>query len=117
MRSFVIGALRLVAASADEQAGWVRTHGVLTDEIALDLEHATGAAPGLVAAGVLGEAVLAGLREIDAVFGEMSGDPGRWSPEALARDEGWGKVRGLARELLDREGLGLAPLPEIHVIR
>ncbi|MFD8806802.1 hypothetical protein [Streptomyces sp. NPDC059597] len=117
MRSFVIGALRLVAASADEQAGWVRSHGVVTDEIALDLEHATGVAPGLVAAGVFGEAVLAGLRKIDAVFGEMSGDPDRWSLEALGGDEGWGRARGLARGLLEGERLGLTPLPEVHVIR
>ncbi|MEW2133976.1 hypothetical protein [Streptomyces sp. NPDC005435] len=117
MRSFVIGALRLVAASAEEQVGWVRRHGVVTDEIALDLEHATGVAPRLVAEGVLDAAVLAGLREIDAVFGEMSGDPDRWSPQAPARDEGWARARGLARQLLDREGLGLGPLPEIHVIR
>ncbi|MFJ3661214.1 hypothetical protein ACIPPM_12210 [Streptomyces sp. NPDC090119] len=110
----VRGALLVVAASAEEQVAWVRRHRVGPDEIALTFDDAWRAPRGALAA-----ETLAGLRAIDAVFEEMSADCAvdRWSEVALAEDEGWCRARMLAREILDREGVALGPLPEIRVIR
>ncbi|MFF9377726.1 hypothetical protein ACF1BB_24685 [Streptomyces griseoluteus] len=102
-------ALALVAATAEEQREWVLRAGVGTDEIALVFDDVWR----------LGEGLVPGLRAIDEVFEEMTDDRAvdHWSVAALAEDEGWGRVRELARGILDREGVAPGPLPEIRVIR
>ncbi|MFJ5519965.1 hypothetical protein ACIQB4_23295 [Streptomyces griseoluteus] len=100
-------ALALVAASAEEQRAWVLRARVGTDEIALLFDDVWR----------LGEGVVPGLRAIDEIFEEMSCDRtvDHWSVAALAEDEGWGRVRELARGILDREAATPGPVPEIRV--
>lgn len=95
-------------------------HGVVPDEIALDFDHAFSMAGRLVEEGHLTHQVLPDLREIDEIFGEMSGGEhaGRWTVDALSSDEGWIRARRLARQVLVAEVGGWdRPLPDIAVIR
>ncbi|MFC9259194.1 hypothetical protein ACFT25_05110 [Streptomyces hydrogenans] len=67
-------ALTVVAAPARVQAAWLEKHGVVTDEIALDFDHAFRMAEGLVEEGFLSRDALPELRLIDSIFDEMSRD-------------------------------------------
>jgi hypothetical protein len=109
-----------LAADARAQSAWLVEHGVMTDEIALDFDHAFRMAEALVAEGRLVGGVMADLREIDAILTGMSGgdNADRWTREALSTDEGWARARRLARRVLVAErGEWQLPLPEITVIR
>ncbi|WP_256639641.1 hypothetical protein [Streptomyces murinus] len=118
-RRLLTEALTVVAASAPAQTAWLERHGVVTDEIALDLDHGFRMAGQLVEEGLLHPAALPDLRAIDSIFDEMTRDPspGRWSTAALFEDAGWGRARALARRVLVREGVDASVLPEICVIR
>ncbi|MFF8812419.1 hypothetical protein [Streptomyces pactum] len=92
----------------------------MSDEIALDFDHAFRMAEVLVADGQLARGVLADLQEIDVTLSRMSGDENadRWTRDALCTDEGWALARRLARRVLVAElGEWQQPLPEISVIR
>ncbi|WP_439454890.1 hypothetical protein [Streptomyces antibioticus] len=113
-------ALTVLAADAQAQVGWLVRHAVMTDEIALDFDHAFRMAAGLVKEGQLARAVLADLRQIDVILSEMSGgeNADRWTREALSTDEGWALARRLARRVLVAElGEWQQRLPGIAVIR
>ncbi|MFJ6426101.1 MULTISPECIES: hypothetical protein [Streptomyces] len=112
-------ALTVVAAPARVQAAWLEKHGVVTDEIALDFDHAFRMAEGLVEEGFLSRNVLPELRLIDSIFDEMSRDEStdRWTTAALISDAGWIRARVLAQQVLAREGVNASPLPDISVIR
>ncbi|GGM20624.1 hypothetical protein GCM10010129_76180 [Streptomyces fumigatiscleroticus] len=119
-RRLLIEALTVLAADAQAQIAWLAAHDVVTDEIALDFDHAFGLADVLVEEGNLDPGVLADVREIDAVLAEMSGavNAERWTKDALCVDAGWSRARRLARRVLDAElEEGQRPLPEITVIR
>ncbi|MFF2852884.1 hypothetical protein ACFVT5_42355 [Streptomyces sp. NPDC058001] len=119
-RRLLIDSLLVVAADASVQVSWLVNHGVSADEITLDFDHACRMAERLAEAGHLDHQVLPGLREIDTVFSEMSGEGNadRWTEDALSSDEGWNQARRLARRVLDVEVGGWdQPLPEITVIR
>ncbi|MEU6610177.1 hypothetical protein ABZ922_34890 [Streptomyces shenzhenensis] len=116
----LLESLTVLAADAQTQAAWLAKHGIVTDEIALDFDHAFGMAEALVDEGQLGHGVLPDLREIDTVLGEMSGaeNAGRWTRAALSVDDGWSQTRRLARRVLVTElGEWQQPLPEVSVIR
>ncbi len=119
-RRLLIEALTGLAADAQAQAAWLVRHGVMTDEIALDFDHAFCMAEALVAEGQLACGVMVDLREIDVILSGMSdGENGdRWTRDALSTDEGWAQVRRLARRILVAElGEWQQPLAEITVIR
>jgi hypothetical protein len=119
-RRLLIQSLTVLAADAQSQVAWLDRHGVVTDEIALDFDHAFGMVEALVEAGHLGGGVLPDLREIDAVLSAMSGaqNADRWARDALSVDQGWSQARRLARRVLVAElGEWQQPLPEISVIR
>lgn len=93
---------------------------MVTEEIALDFDHAFRMAERLVEEDQVGPDVLPDLREIDLIFCEMSGaeNAGRWAWAALSTDEGWAQARQLARQVLLAElGEWNLPLPIIDVIR
>ncbi len=108
-----------MAASAPAQTAWLEKHGVVTDEIALDFDHAFRMAEGLVEEGFLRRDALPQLRLIDSIFDEMSCDESRerWTAAALISDAGWIHVRVLAQQVLAREGVTASPLPGICVVR
>ncbi|MFJ4687093.1 hypothetical protein [Streptomyces sp. NPDC088789] len=112
--------LIVLAADAEVQVAWLARHGVATDEIALDFDHAFRMAEPLVAEGRLASVVRAGLREIDVVLSGMSeGEHAdRWARDGLFTDEAWVRARCVGRQVLLPE-LGAWPriLPEITVIR
>ncbi|MFH8582183.1 hypothetical protein [Streptomyces zaomyceticus] len=112
-------ALTVVAAPARVQTAWLEKHGVATDEIALDFDHAFRMAEGLVEEGFLSRDALPELRLIDSIFDEMSCDESayRWTTAALISDVGWIRARVLAQQVLAREGANASPLPDICVVR
>lgn len=114
-------ALTVVAASAPAQTAWLKKYGVVTDEIALDLEHACLIAGRLVDEGFLARDVLADLRAIEAIFDEMTSEQGadgaRWATAALGDDPGWCRARELAQRVLADWGADIIGLPEICVVR
>lgn len=119
-RRLLLESLAVLAADAPSQVAWLAKHDVVTEEIALDFDHAFGMAEALVDEGQLGCGVLPDLREIDAVLSEMSGaeNADLWTRGALSVDEGWSQTRRLARQVLVAElGEWQQPLPEISVIR
>ncbi|AJE41150.1 hypothetical protein SNOD_14740 [Streptomyces nodosus] len=91
----------------------------MADEIALDFDHAFRMAERLVEEGLLRRGALPDLRMIDSIFDEMTRDesPDRWTTAALISDVGWGHARGLAQQVLAREGVEASVLPDICVIR
>ncbi|MEU4979609.1 hypothetical protein [Streptomyces sp. NPDC021969] len=119
-RRLLMEALTVLAADAQLQVSWLVRHAVMTDEIALDFDHAFRMAEVLVAERQLGRGVMADLREIDATLSRMSGgeNADRWTRDALSTDEGWALARRLARRILATElGEWQQPFPEISVIR
>ncbi|WP_445529975.1 hypothetical protein [Streptomyces cyslabdanicus] len=118
-RRLLIEALAVVAAPAPDQTTWLEKHGVMTDDIALDFDHAFRMAERLVEEGLLGRDALPDLRMIDSIFDEMTCDEtkNRWTTAALGSDPGWCRVRGLAQNVLAREGVDASVLPDICVIR
>ncbi|MFE0654005.1 hypothetical protein ACFVZH_36165 [Streptomyces sp. NPDC059534] len=112
-------ALTVVAAPARVQTAWLEKHGVATDEIALDFDHAFRMAEGLVEEGFLSSDALPELRLIDSIFDEMSCDESteRWAAAALISGVGWGRARVLAQQVLAREGADASLLPDIRVVR
>ncbi|WP_328946061.1 hypothetical protein OG259_36080 [Streptomyces sp. NBC_00250] len=119
-RRLLIESLTVLAADAQIQAAWLDRHGVVTDEIALDFDHAFGLADELVAQGRLTSGVMADLEGIDVILSGMSGGENhdRWTRDALSTDEGWAEARRLARRVLVAElGEWERSLPEITVVR
>ncbi|MEW2350890.1 hypothetical protein AB0904_24870 [Streptomyces sp. NPDC006684] len=119
-RRLLIESLTVLAADASVQVAWLEKHRVVTDEIALDFDHAFRMAERLVEEVQVGQGALPDLREIDLVFSGMSGaeGAGRWARTALSTDAGWAQARQLARQVLVAElGEWNLPLPEIDVIR
>ncbi|MFD8082808.1 hypothetical protein ACFV4F_14090 [Kitasatospora sp. NPDC059722] len=119
-RRLLVESLTVVAADPSAQCAWIDGHGVVTDEIALDFDHAFRMVGGLTEDDGVSPAVLPDLRAIDAVFAGMSGagNTDRWSMDALETDPGWGEARDLARRVLaDMPGEWRLPMPEICVIR
>ncbi|MBM9504366.1 hypothetical protein ITX44_07415 [Streptomyces sp. KK5PA1] len=94
---------------------------MVTDEIALDFDHAYRMAEALAGEGQLDPGVLPDLREIEALLSGMSGaqNSHRWTTDALSVDEGWSRARQLARRVLVAElgGDWQRPLPVITVVR
>lgn len=116
----LIESLTVLSADARTQVGWLDKHGVMTDEIALDFDHAFRMAETLLAEGQLTGEVMADLQEIDVVLSGMSdGDSAdRWTRGALSFDEGCALARRLARRVLVAElSEWQQPLPAITVIR
>ncbi|MFE9401513.1 hypothetical protein ACFYNY_07040 [Streptomyces sp. NPDC006530] len=119
-RRLLIESLTMLAADSQTQVAWLNQHGVMTDEIALDFDHAFRMAEALVAEGQLTGEVTAGLQEIDVILGGMSddGNTERWTRDVLSTDDGWARTRRLARRVLVAElGEWQQPLPKITVIR
>lgn len=119
-RRLLLDSLTVLAADAPAQAAWLAEYGVLTDELALDFDHAFRMAEALVKDGQLDRAVLSDLRQIDALLSAMSGaeNSRRWTTDGLSVDEGWSRTRQLARKALVAElGEWQWPLPVITVVR
>ncbi|MGV2917279.1 hypothetical protein [Streptomyces alfalfae] len=118
-RRLLVEALTVLAAPAPAQTAWLEKYGVVTDEIALDFDHAFRMAEPLVEEGLLSCGALPDLRRIDAIFDEMTRDefPGRWTTAALINDAGWGQARELAQRVPAREGVDTSVLPDICVVR
>ncbi len=113
-------ALTVLAADAQLQVAWLVRHAVMTDEIALDFDHAFRMADVLVAEGLLAREVMTDLRQIDVILSEMSGgeNADRWARDALSTDAGWALARRLARRVLVAElGEWQQSLPKISVVR
>jgi hypothetical protein len=116
----LLQALTVLAADAQIQVTWLVRHAVMTDEIALDFDHAFRMAGSLVAEGHLAREVMADLEAIDVILSGMSGgeNADRWTRDALSTDEGWALARRLARRVLVAElGQWQQPLPKVFVIR
>ncbi|WOX19972.1 hypothetical protein [Streptomyces solicathayae] len=118
-RRLLMEALTVVAAPVSAQEAWLKKHGVETDEIALDFDHAFRMVEGLMEEGLVSRDVLPDLRMIDSIFDEMSRDesPNRWAATALSSDAEWIRARGLAQRVLTREGVDASVLPDICVVR
>ncbi|MFA3877741.1 hypothetical protein ABS735_29395 [Streptomyces sp. MMCC 100] len=119
-RRLLMEALTVLAADVQIQVAWLVRHAVMTDEIALDFDHAFRMAEALVVEGQLARGVMADLQEIDVIFSGMSGGgiADRWTRDALSTDEGWALARRLARQVLVAElGDWQQPLPGVSVIR
>ncbi|MFD5467506.1 hypothetical protein ACFWIQ_32505 [Kitasatospora sp. NPDC127059] len=118
-RRLLMEALTVVAAPAPSQAAWLKKHGVVTDEIALDFDHAFRMAEDLVEGGLLSHDALPDLRAIDSIFERMTLDesPNRWATAALDSDPGWTNARELAQRVLVQEGMDVLALPDIRVVR
>ncbi|WP_223838048.1 hypothetical protein [Streptomyces venezuelae] len=116
----MIESLTVVAADPSSQRAWVDEHGVATDEIVLDFDHAFRMVESLVEGGEISREVRPDLQTIDAIFAGMSGraNSERWSREALAVDPGWTEARELARRVLvDVQGEWNLPMPAVCIIR
>lgn len=116
----MIDALVMLAAESIDQGAWIDKYRVVTDELALDFDHAFGLVPALVEAGLLDAEVLPDLEAIDETFTAMSGGQNaeRWSITALASDPGWIMARETARRVLVLLiGEWHRPLPDGGVIR
>ncbi|MFF8646452.1 hypothetical protein [Streptomyces sp. NPDC015345] len=72
-RCLLMESLAVLAADAQTQVAWLARHAVMTDEIALDFDHAFRMAEALVADGQLARGVMADLQEIDGILSRMSG--------------------------------------------
>lgn len=109
----------MLAAPAAAQTAWLEKHGVVTDEITLDFDHAFRMAERLMEEGLLSRGALPDLRMIDSIFDEMTRDesPDRWTTAALISDAGWGQARRLAQQVLAREGVDTSVLPDICIVR
>ncbi|MEV0528767.1 hypothetical protein AB0I66_35640 [Streptomyces sp. NPDC050439] len=119
-RRLLIDSLTMLAADAQTQADWLDKHGVATDEITLDFDHAFRMAEALVEEGRLSGEVMADLREIDVVLSGMyeGDDADLWARGVLSTDNGWAQARELARRVLVAElGEWQQPLPVITVVR
>ncbi|MFI9604826.1 hypothetical protein ACIHCX_34160 [Streptomyces sp. NPDC052043] len=118
-RRLLLEALIVLAAPAPAQTAWLEKHGVVTDEIALDFDHAFRMAERLVEEGLLSSGALPDLRMIDSIFDEMTRDESsdQWTTAALISDVGWAQARGLAQQVLAGEGVETSVLPDICVIR
>lgn len=96
---------------------WVDQYQMVTDEIALDFEHAFRCAGGSTAD--LDQDVLAHLSAIDVIFDDMSGQNQAdcWSSEAVAADLRWSEARTLARQaLMALVGAWRLPMPKLRTI-
>ncbi|GGY16962.1 hypothetical protein [Streptomyces minutiscleroticus] len=116
-RSLLIASLTVVAADASAQMAWVDQYQMVTDEIALDFEHAFRCARG--SSTDLDQDVLAYLSAIDVIFDDMSGQGQAdcWSSEAVAADLRWSEARTLARQaLLALVGAWCLPIPKLRTI-
>jgi hypothetical protein len=78
-------ALTILAADAQTQVTWLVRHAVMTDEIALDFDHAFRMAESLPAEGQLARGVMADPQEIDVILSGMSGGETAGEGWALAR--------------------------------
>ncbi|MGW5736292.1 MULTISPECIES: hypothetical protein [Streptomyces] len=98
----MIESLAVLAADASVQVAWLEKHRVVTDENALDFDHASRMAESLVEEDQAGLGVRPVLRAIDLVFSGMSDaeSAGRWATTALPTDAGWAQARQLARQVL-----------------
>ncbi|MFI8484030.1 hypothetical protein [Streptomyces rubrogriseus] len=87
-RRLMMEALTVLAADSQVQVSWLVRHAVMTDEIALDFDHAFRMAEAVVADGEPARGVMADLREIDVVLSKMSGgrNADRWTRDALSTD-------------------------------
>ncbi|MEJ3748636.1 hypothetical protein WEI85_35815 [Actinomycetes bacterium KLBMP 9797] len=100
-RSLLIDVLTTLAADAAEQLAWLGDDGVLTNDIVDDFELAMRLAQQLAAEGSVDRKVLPELQAIDLVLESMNGrGHAHWWSDALVADEGWDKVRTLARQTL-----------------
>ena len=118
LRSKVVAALRLGAASPDDQVayllrvfsrvpGYEREENLVMDWIAENLEDARGYAATLDREGQpLPEAVVAALDDSLAALTGHGGEPGGfWYSEGLREAEDWAKVRDICRRALETLGV------------
>jgi hypothetical protein len=69
----LIESLTVLTADASVQVAWAKECCVVTDEIALDFDHAFRMVERLAEEDHIGLVALPDLREIDLIFSEMSG--------------------------------------------
>lgn len=117
----VIEALQLLAAEATEQVAAFPPFVAVADEIALTLHDALLLLNQDADTAGLPESVLATLEEIDRSLEELSNqDESRfWSPEGLANDVRWHRLRLSARDLLTTLNVPQTRLPvtaSYHVV-
>jgi hypothetical protein len=98
----VIEALQLLAAEATEQIAAFPPFVAVADEIALTLHDALLLLKQDADAAGLPESVLATIEEMDRSLDELSNQTESrfWSPEGLANDVRWHRLRLSARDLL-----------------
>jgi hypothetical protein len=115
VRALLVEALRLVAATPDEQIAALPTWVAVADEIALVYEDHYLMVPALIEGGLITAGQEEPLKALDALFDQMTDAADReavWKVEAIYDDERWEKARELARAALQRLGEHPAP-PEI----
>ena len=108
-RSRLLEALRLAAASPDEQMSALPGFVVIYDEIAQSYYDAFQHASRLRESRRLNDLQFAALAALDQLYEEMTTAPDRerlWSLEAMKHDDRWKKSRELAKQALSLLGEG-----------
>jgi hypothetical protein len=97
----------LLASQPETQQAWLAETGFPTDELGEQFGDAVLQwCPILRRAGLISEAALLRLQEVDAALSAMSGmaNEAEWMPEALATSPRWANIRVLAAAALDELG-------------
>lgn len=101
----LVSAVRMLAASAEEQSSYLREIGVgeLADELALELNDSLWTLPILIQQGVLTEEQAKDVRILDQDLDAMSGLQHKtlWRIEKLATAPEWQRIRDKARSILE----------------
>jgi hypothetical protein len=103
----IVAALQLAALPAKEQRQVLPDFVAVHDEIALTYEDAFRLVPLVRAGGMLDDAQVAVLAELDHLYEEMTDAEDRdwvWSLDAMETDERWERSRSLARKALSLLG-------------
>lgn len=96
----LVEALRLVAASAEEQLSLLPDFVCVTDEVATTFGDAYLLVPQLQRAGLVSPAAAAALKSLDDFFVAMPKDASIGETESLGSDPFWARARTLAAESL-----------------
>ena len=98
----LVDALRLIAASPEEQVSALPDFVSVTDEVATTFGDAYLLVSQLERAGLVSSDAALALRRLDDLFEAMPEDDSLGAPESLSTHSFWSQARSLARKALKR---------------
>ena len=105
----ILESLHLLAADCTLQEAVLPSFVHVPDEVALIFYDSFLLADQIVEAGLLSEAEILRLKEVDQILDRMSDEKALWTHESLCNDRMWTSVRQMAAESLRL--LGVEPRP------